>query len=72
MIATLINLIIILLVVGILLWLLYYVIDAIPIPDPPARFIKLAIVVVAVLVIVVVLLDMAGIQTGVGVPKLGG
>lgn len=70
MISTLITLIIVLLVVGILLWLCWYVIDSIPIPDPPARFIKLAIVVIAVLVVVVYLLNFAGIATGVDVPKL--
>ena len=56
----LISLIVILLVVGILLWLAFYVVDAIPIPDPPGRFIKIAIVVVAVLVLVSVLLSFAG------------
>lgn len=68
MIATLINLIIVLLVAGILLWLLYWLIDAIPIPDPPARFIRLAVVVIAVLVIVLVLLDFAGISR---LPRVG-
>jgi hypothetical protein len=67
-IATLINLIIVLLVAGILLWLLYWLIDAIPIPDPPARFIRLAVVVIAVLVIVLVLLDFAGISR---LPRVG-
>ena len=70
MIGTLISLIIVLLVVGILLWLIWYIIDAIPIPDPPARFIKLAVVVICVLIVIVVLLNFAGISTGIDVPKL--
>ena len=69
MIGALINLIIVLLVVGILLWLVFYVIDAIPIPDPPARFIKLAIIVVAVLVIIGVMLNFAGVS-GLDVPQI--
>jgi hypothetical protein len=70
MIGTLITLIVYLLVIGILLWLVWYIIDAIPIPDPPARFIKLAVIVICVLVAVVILLDFAGISTGWNVPRL--
>jgi len=70
MIGVLVSLIIYLLVVGILMWLVYFVIDAIPIPDPPARFIKIAIVVLAVLVVVLMLLNFTGIHTGIDMPKM--
>jgi hypothetical protein len=69
MIAVLINLIVYLLIVGILLALVWYVLDAIPIPDPINRFIKLAIVVIAALVIVLLLLQLVG-GAGVGLPKI--
>ena len=70
MIGALITLIVYLLVIGLLLWLVYYVIDAIPIPDPPARFIKLAIVVLAVLVVIVLILQVFG-GANLNLPKLG-
>jgi hypothetical protein len=71
MIAGLITLIVYLLVVGILLALVWYVLDAIPIPDPINRFIKIAVVVVAALVIILVLLQLVG-GAGVGFPKIAG
>ena len=42
-------------VLGLLYWLVIYVIDTIPIPDPPARIIKIALMVLMVLVIIVLL-----------------
>jgi uncharacterized membrane protein (DUF373 family) len=70
MIVAVINIIIWLLVVGILYWLLIYVIQAIPIPDPPARFIKIAATVLLVLIILNLILGLIGINTGVDMPKL--
>jgi hypothetical protein len=71
MIAGLINLIVWLLVVGILLALVYWVLDAIPIPDPINRIVKIVLVVVACLVVILLLLDLVGggIQ-GVNIPKV--
>jgi len=72
MIGALINLIIYLLVLGILIWLVMYVIDAIPIPDPAGRMIKLAVMVVAVIVIILLLLQLIGMggSGGFSLPKL--
>lgn len=71
MIAALINLIIYLIVLGLLYWLVVYVIDTIPIPDPPNRFIKLALMVLLVLIVIVLLLDILGGGVGgLGLPKL--
>jgi hypothetical protein len=73
MIGALINLIIYVLVFGILYWLLVYVIQTIPIPDPAARIIKLVVMVVAVIVIILLLLQMVGIGGGGGglnLPKI--
>lgn len=71
MISALISLIIWLLVVGILYWLLIYVLDAIPIPDPANRIIKIVAAVVLALVILLALLDLLGVHSGVQFPKLG-
>lgn len=60
MIGALINLIIWLLIVGVLLALVYYVLDAIPIPQPFNRIIRIVIVAVFVLVVVMLLLQLTG------------
>lgn len=70
MIAALINLIVYLLVVGILLALVYYVLDAIPIPEPINRIVKVVIVVIACLVVILLLLQLLGVGGVGGLPKL--
>ena len=69
MIAGLINLIIYLLVLGLLYWLVIYVLDTIPIPDPPNRIIKIALMVLMVIVVILLLLSLVGIDVG-GLPRL--
>jgi hypothetical protein len=64
-ISTLFTLIIVLLVVGLLIWLAFYVLDNVPIPEPFNRIIRVVIVVVAVLILIVFLLNLAGIGGGV-------
>jgi hypothetical protein len=71
MIGALITLIIYLLVLGILIWLVYYVVDAIPLPDPLNRIVKIAVTVIAALVVIVLLLNLAGVG-GLDLPKVGG
>jgi hypothetical protein len=66
MIVALINLIVYLLILGLLYWLVLYVVDSIPIPDPPARIIKIALMVLMVLVIIMLLLQMIGMGGGGG------
>jgi heme A synthase len=58
------------LIIGIVYWLVMYVIDAIPIPDPPARFVKIAATVLLVLFILNIILGMIGVSTGIDVPKV--
>jgi hypothetical protein len=70
MISGLISLIIYLLVLGLLYWLVIYVVDTIPIPDPPARIIKIALMVLMVLVIIVLLLQLLGGGTGLNLPQI--
>lgn len=69
MIGELITLIIYLLVLGIILWLIYYVLDAIPIPEPINRIVKIAVVVIVSLVVIVLLLQLIGVNLG-NVPRL--
>jgi len=71
MIQALISLIVWLLVVGILYWILIYVLDAIPIPDPANRIIKIVAAVVLALVVLLMLLDMMGLYSGAHFPRLG-
>jgi hypothetical protein len=68
MIPALINLIVYLLIIGVLLALVYYVLDAIPIPEPINRIVKIVIIVVACLVVIMLLLQLLG--GGTGLPKL--
>ena len=70
MIIGIVNLIIWLLIVGILYWLVVWIIDAIPIPDPPARFIKIGMMVLMVLVVILLLLNLIGVQTGMDLPRI--
>ena len=71
MIGALITLIIYLMVVGLLYWLVIYVIDTIPIPDPPARIIKIVLMVLLVLIVIMLLLDlMGGSVGGINLPKV--
>ena len=71
MIMSLITLIVWLCVIGLLYWLVIYVIDTIPIPDPPARIIKIVLMVLMVLVVIILMLNLIGVSTGVNMPKLG-
>jgi len=60
MIGTLIHLIIYIIVLGIIWWLLDYLIGALQIPDPFAKIARILLVVVAVLIIVMLLLNLVG------------
>jgi glucan phosphoethanolaminetransferase (alkaline phosphatase superfamily) len=70
MIPALINLIVWLLIVGILYWLVVWLVDTVPIPDPPGRIIKIAVMVVMVLVIILMLLQLIGVNTGIDLPRV--
>lgn len=60
MLAALVYILIIAVVIG----LIYWVIDAVPVPQPLNRFAKIAIVVIGVIALIVVLLQVAGVNTG--------
>jgi glucan phosphoethanolaminetransferase (alkaline phosphatase superfamily) len=68
MIPGLINLIVWLLIVGILVALVYWVVDVIPIPQPINRIIKVVLIVLVCLVVILMLLNLIGVSTGVRIP----
>ena len=70
MISALFTLIIYALVLGILFWLFDYLCATLPIPDPPARFVRIALVVVFALVFIALLLNLVGVSTGLDLPRL--
>lgn len=61
MISALIYLVIYIIVIGLVLWLLNYLIDAVPLQDPFRRVAKVALIVVGVLIVIVLLLNFVGI-----------
>jgi len=70
MITALFTLLIYMVVFGVIWWAVEYAINALPIPDPPARFIKIAMVIIFALVLVTLLLGLAGVSTGVDLPRI--
>lgn len=64
MIASLITLVIYVIVIGLILWLLRYLIDAIPMDEPFRRFAHIAILVIGVLIVILLLLDFIGVLDG--------
>lgn len=71
MIATLVTLVVYLLCIGLLIALVWYVLDSIPVPDPFNRMIKLVVVVICCLILILLLLSMVGGGAGINLPKLG-
>ena len=69
MVASLVTLVIYILVVGLIFWLLHYLVDAIPLPAPFNQIAKTVLLVVGVLICIVLLLQFAGITDG-SLPKL--
>ena len=72
MIGGLVNLLIYVIVIGLLLWLVLYVIEAIPLPDPFGRVARVVVVVIAVLILILLLLQLIGIGGNMQLPRLTG
>ncbi|TYL87421.1 hypothetical protein [Bradyrhizobium cytisi] len=70
MIAGLIYLVVCIIVVGLILWLLSYLVDVVPLQEPFRRVAKVAILVIGVLIIILLLLNFVGVLDG-GPPRLG-
>jgi uncharacterized membrane-anchored protein len=69
MITGLITLVIYIVVLALVLWLLRYLIDAIPMDEPIRRVAHIAILVVGVLIIILLLLQFVGVVDG-NLPRL--
>jgi hypothetical protein len=70
MIGSLIALVIYVVVIGLILWLLNYLVDAVPMEPPFKRVAKIAILVIGVLVVILLLLQFIGAIDS-GFPRLG-
>jgi hypothetical protein len=64
-----IGILIWLLIVGVIIGLVYYVADALPIPQPMNKIIKVAAMVVGCIIVIMMLMQLAGVG-GVSLPKI--
>jgi hypothetical protein len=62
-----VNVLITVLVVCLIVGLIYYVVDALGVPDPLNKVAKVIAVVVGCLIIIMLLLGLAGVNTGLPV-----
>jgi hypothetical protein len=69
MIGSLITLVVYLIVAGLVLWLLTYLVDNLPLQPPFGQIARVVILVVGVLIIILILLQFAGVLDG-GLPRL--
>jgi hypothetical protein len=60
------QLLITLLVVCLVIGLIWYVLDALPVPDPLNRIAKIVAMVIGCIIIIMLLLNVAGVDTGLG------
>jgi hypothetical protein len=60
MISALVMLVVYCLVVGLIAWLLMFLVDYVPVPPPFNRVAKVVIMVVAVLIVIILLLGLVG------------
>jgi hypothetical protein len=69
MITSLVYLVVYIIIVGVILWLLNYLVDNVPLQDPFRRVAKIALMVIGVLIIILLLLNFVGVMDG-GPPRL--
>jgi amino acid transporter len=72
MIGALISLIIYIIILAVLWWLVNYVLDNFPLPEPAARIIRVAVTIILVLIAIYILLGVFGIAGVEGPPRLRG
>jgi hypothetical protein len=65
-----ISILIYILVVALVVGLIYYVVDALGVPEPLNRIVKVVAMVVGCLIVIMVLLQIGGVDTGL--PRLRG
>lgn len=69
MIGALVTLIIYVIVLSLLWWLVNYILNNFPLPEPANKLIRVGVVVIIVLIAIVLLIDLFG-AGGVGIPRL--
>jgi hypothetical protein len=69
MIGTLITLIIYVIVLSLLWWLVNYILDNFPLPDPANRLVRVAVTIIIVLAAIFLLLGVFGVGGIEGVPR---
>jgi hypothetical protein len=72
MIASLVTLVIYIIVIGLVFWLLQFLIDYVGLPEPFHRIAKVVLVVIAVLIVLVLLLQLLGIAPGIKLSSVHG
>jgi hypothetical protein len=70
MIAGLINLVIYLLILGVILALVFWVLQEIPLPQPINRIIRIVVIVIVVLVVIILLLQLVGGGADFRLPRI--
>lgn len=70
MISTLVSLVIYILVLGLVAWLLLYIIDFVPVPEPFNRVAKIVIMIVCVLILILLLLSLVEGPGALRLPRL--
>lgn len=60
MIAALVYFVVYLIVIGLIVWLLLYIIDQVPLPAPFNRIAKIVVTVLGVLIVILLLLNLIG------------
>jgi hypothetical protein len=60
-----------LLAFGVVWWAVDYTIIHLPVPNPPANFIRIALVIVCAIIMVALILSMVGTNVGIDLPRLG-
>jgi hypothetical protein len=69
MITSLVSLVVYIIVIGVVFWLLSYLIDNLPMDEPFRRIAKIVLMVLSVLIVIVLLLQFVGAIDG-GVPRI--
>jgi hypothetical protein len=69
MISAIFTLLLYVIALGLLVWLVHYAVDNLPVVQPFGRWAKVIAVILAVMVLIVLLLDLAG-GGNIGLPRL--
>lgn len=70
MIAALITFVIYIIVLAVIWWLVSYVLDNFPLPEPANRILRVGVVIIIVVIAVMLLLSLIGVGGLEGVPRL--